>query len=315
MALDPKEGVELYRLYLFRSIGPMMNADRRADSILFLRTKEPRIMKPRPASLCLSALMLGCLTGGCQTTTIEQGTDYRIAGGEGTSVLDAKLKKLSREAEMYPKRADLRYQIAAVHYQKANYKESAKELEQAISLSPDEMKFHYHLGRVYLYMQELSLAEKHFREAVALSPQDRYTGPHAALGYVLAQEKKIDVALVEFKRCTQLEPENPIYYYFLGAAFDMKGNSKETIHNFQEYLVLGGRTFRQKAVFILEKLGVKVEDLPSPRKSNRDEELFGSSLEKEPTRPGEPSFEQTSPSGQSPPEGDKAKAPSIPPVK
>ena len=243
--------------------------------------------------------ILAFVFGGCQTTTVEQGTDYKIQDGKGTSVLDVRLKKLGEEAEQYPKRSDLRYQMAAVHYQKANYRESAKELEAAIDLSPDEMKFHYHLGRVYLYMQELSKAEKHFREAAKLSPQDRYTGPHAALGYVLALEKRPNEGLVEFKRCAELEPENPIYFYFLGILYDMLGNAKETIHNFQEYLVLGGKTYRQKTTFILEKLGVKVEDLPAPKKAAENEELFGSSLER--GKGGdEPSFERALPEESAP---------------
>lgn len=224
----------------------------------------------------LSPLVVQLLLGGCQTTTVDQGTDYKIEEGNATSVLDAQLKKLNEDLEKYPKRSDLRYQMAAIHYQKANYRESAKELEEAIHLSPEEMKYHYHLGRVYLYMQELSLAEKQFRQATKLSSQDRYTGPHAALGYVLAVEKRPDEALAEFKRCAELEPENPIYYYFLGMLYDMKGSPKETIHYFQEYLVLGGKTYRQKACFVLEKLGVRVQDLPPPKQSPETEELFGS---------------------------------------
>jgi tetratricopeptide (TPR) repeat protein len=259
------------------------------------------MMIPRAfSSTGVFALALGLLSGGCRTTTVEQGTDYKIDEGESTSILDVQLKRLAKDAEKYPKRSDLRYQIAAVQYQKANYRESAKELETAITLSPDEVKYHYHLGRVYLYMQELSLAEKHFRQAATLSPQDRYTGPHAALGYVLAQEKKLDEALIEFKRCAQLEPENPIYYYFLGAIYDMKRDAKETLHNFQEYLLLGGQAYRQKAIFILQKLGVKVEDLPAPKKSTPDEELFGSSLDRGPAAPGEPAFERAPPEESAP---------------
>ncbi len=77
--------------------------------------------------------------------------------------------------------------------------------------------FPNHLGRVYLRMTELSLAEEQFRTACGNMVRGRYTGPHAALGYTLARQGRVDEAIAEFEHCLKIEPENPAFYYFLGS--------------------------------------------------------------------------------------------------
>ena len=227
----------------------------------------------RIAGLSIFSLA-ACMAPGCETVTIEEGSDYMVTTSKTDSVLDVKLKTLESEAEKYPKRHDIHYQIAIVHSKKGDLREAAKALEKAVEIAPDEAKYHYELGRAYKGMKELDLAEKHFRQATRLVPVDRYTGFHAALGDVLAEKKDFMGALAEFERCIQIDPEDKQYYYVVGSLYDILGRREDAIRHLEEYLVRGGDTYRKNAVHILERLGVIVEkpfESTTPRPSSANE--------------------------------------------
>jgi tetratricopeptide (TPR) repeat protein len=230
----------------------------------------------RIAGLSISSLAV-YLAPGCETVTIEQGSDYMVTTSKTDTILDSKLKTLQAEAEKYPKRHDIHYQIAIVHSKKGDLREAAKALEKAVEIAPEEAKYHYELGRAYKGMKELDLAEKHFREATRFVPVDRYTGFHAALGDVLAEKKDWVGALAEFEKCIQIDPEDKQYYYVVGSLYDIMGRREDAIRNLEEYLVRGGDTYRKNAVHILERLGVIVEKpfenmRPRPSSANEGQE-------------------------------------------
>lgn len=209
----------------------------------------------RSHSVFALALALGMtFCSGCVTVTKE---DNKIVSTE-TDYSATRLETLGREAKRYPKRADLHYEIAQIHFQQGDFHESASALERAIALAPDVSRYHYDLGRVHLRSADYAQAETAFREAVRLSG-DRYTGPRAALGYVLAVQKKFGEALEMFEQCIELEPQNAEYYYYLGSIHDIEGRRNDAIRYFQEYLNRGGAKYRRKVVFLLEKLGVDVD--------------------------------------------------------
>jgi tetratricopeptide (TPR) repeat protein len=201
---------------------------------------------------------------GCETTTLEDRIDYRVEDAKTSSVLDSRLKTLVEKVKEYPRRDDLHYEIASVYFKKGDLRSSADAIERAIDLAPDEAKYYYQLGRLRMAMKELNKAEKCFREAVRLFP-DRLPAPYAALGNVLAQKRDITGAIAEFEKCLELDPDNSMYYYILGCLHDMRGETEETIHAFQEYLVRGGTVYKKRALYLLEKLGVAVEQLPPAR--------------------------------------------------
>jgi hypothetical protein len=83
----------------------------------------------------------------------------------------------------------------------------------------------------------------------------------------------------------EVDPDNPEYYYFLGALHDMKREDEKTIRYFREYLSRGGRKYRTKVVFLLEKLGVKVEEIPKGPEGAQEEGSLPFGLGPEPALP------------------------------
>ncbi len=237
-------------------------------------------MTVKSALLILLGSLIPSLFAGCETTTTEK-SNYALTDGKSDSILDSRIRQLETEAIKYPLRSDLHYSIASLHAKKGDCAESAKALEKAISISPDEGKYHFHLGRLFLTMRDLDRAEKEFRTALSLSREGRYTGPHAALAWTLSLKKQNDAAIEQFEKCIRIDPENPIFYYWLGATHDIQGHREKAIHNFREYLARGGTTYRSKAVNILQSLGVAPADIPDAPLSPRNEDLLGAPLEED----------------------------------
>lgn len=242
-----------------------------------MRTKNlsaPR--RPSGVSTC-GVICLAVLPwlSSCQTTKTEKTSVSMPTEDMSKSILDSRLSSLQKEVEEYPKRHELHYRIASVLYQKNDLKQCVNALHKAIDLSPKVAKYHYHLGRVYLHMGELQSAEKEFRTACRYMVSGRYTGPHAALGYTLARQNRVDEAIEQFETCLEIEPENPSFYYFLGSLYDIKGDEESVIRYYQEYLARGGATYRKNVLFVLEKLGVEVDTQPEALISD-EESLFES---------------------------------------
>jgi len=211
---------------------------------------------PPITAILVSSLLLTAPS--CTTTVTDGGTSYTVSNEKGESVLDSRLRRLDEEVKLYPKRHDLYYDMAGIYYEKQDFRAAARALEKAIELEPTNVQYQTMLGRVYLLMQEVELAEQHFRKAVSLVPPGRYSGPHAALGYVLSLKKDYAGAIEEFKKCLIAEPYNPKFYYSLGAQYDIMGNREEAIRYFQGYLQSGDTEYRKHVVFLLGKLGVDV---------------------------------------------------------
>ncbi|MEM7230858.1 MAG: tetratricopeptide repeat protein [Planctomycetota bacterium] len=216
-------------------------------------------------SICVLASLVSC-----QTVTRDDSARH-LPDAEPHSYLDSQLEKFVDLADEYPKDPEYHYEIAAIHFQKANYRESASSLRKAIDLrgeSPSP-RYHYHLGRVLMSMREMEGAEEQFQKAVDNTRKERFSGPRAALAYVLALKGDVANAIDHFERCQKIDPENLEFYYFLGALHDIKEEDAEAIRFFREYLDRGGFQYKKKAIFYLDRLGVEVQEIDTNRLVDR----------------------------------------------
>lgn len=135
--------------------------------------------------------------------------------------------------------------------------DSAVELYQSlIKNRPDQASPHGTLANLYEQMGKIDLAVDHYKKALNISP-DYVTAAnnlaflyaeqgkelntalelasHAkervgklpavmdTLGWVYYKKELYDNALMEFQACVDKEPENPIFHYHLGLAYNKKG--------------------------------------------------------------------------------------------
>ncbi len=212
--------------------------------------------------------------GGCRTTTLEK-NGYSLPTEESkNSILDSRLEVLVKEAELYPKRHDLHYSIAGIHFEKTEYHKAERALHRAIELAPTDMKYHFQLGRVYLLMGELEKAKAELERACDVMPKERYSGPHAVLGFTLWKLNEVKRAIEQFEACVRIEPNNASFYYYLGSLHDVLDSDEDVIRYYREYLEKGGRAHRKRALFVLERRGVDVAEIEIPADSDLTFEEF-----------------------------------------
>lgn len=214
--------------------------------------------------LVLVPVAVTLLLAGCKTTEkVEDSlSNVFVSEGRSSTILDSRLKHLKELSEQYPRRADLHYKVAAIEFQKEDFRGSARALKEAIYLDPNRTRYHYDLGRVHLQMGELKEARDAFRKAVNVAPGDnRWSGLHSALGYTHCRLREWSEAREQFLVCIEIDERDPTPYYFLGSIADIKSDREQCIKYMREYIERGGRKFRRRATEVLALYGVKVEEV------------------------------------------------------
>lgn len=103
----------------------------------------------------LAAAALSALAAACTTTTASDGTPTSAA-----SAVDADARK----------RADIRLQLAASYYQKAQFNIALEEAQRALQADPNYAEAYGLLGLIYMDLGDRREAEANFARALKLDP-------------------------------------------------------------------------------------------------------------------------------------------------
>jgi len=163
------------------------------------------------------------------------------------SILDSEIERAEELARQYPDRPDYREHLAKLLFRTERVDEAFDEIERAIDKDPKNPRFHYTQGEFYYRIGRYDLAEESMRKMVELTPPGRYTGPHQALGFILALRGKTDEAIAEYRKCLAIDEGFAEAYYFLGSLYDMKVEPERTIAYYEKYLGFEGGRFRKAA--------------------------------------------------------------------
>ena len=91
----------------------------------------------------------------------------------------------------------------------ARLEEAVSALRQAQKLDPENSDLHRELGITFLLSKEWKRARVEMMEAIRHDPTD--ADAHNGLGYALEKLGDLDGAVNEYRRATQLEPDDPTY--------------------------------------------------------------------------------------------------------
>lgn len=119
-----------------------------------------------------AALVLGMSLAGCVTTeTVSNNGNF---GGDNASAdrnVPAATSKVS-PAEEKRRRARIRLELSASHYQQGNLQLALQEIEQAAKIDPSYAPARGMAALIYAAMNDRERAESSFQEALRLAPKD-----------------------------------------------------------------------------------------------------------------------------------------------
>jgi Tfp pilus assembly protein PilF len=197
------------------------------------------------------------LTACSMTHEVTEDFSITMPTGHADTILDSKLNTATKKVEEYPRRHDLHFEIAMLHFQKEDYRSAEDSLYAALSIKPDDARYLYQLGRMQFIMKEYYDAEDSFTRAIAATGKSaRYDGLYLALGYTRCNLKKWSEARESFVKCTEISPASALPYYFLGVIADIRNDSDEAVKYLRKYLDQGGGQFSGQARKVLQFNGV-----------------------------------------------------------
>lgn len=92
---------------------------------------------------------------------------------------------------------------------KGQFDEAVQELHEATKLDPENSDLHRELGITFLLNKDWKRARVEMLEALHHDPTD--ADAHNGLGYALEKLGEVEPALTEYRRATELEPDDPSY--------------------------------------------------------------------------------------------------------
>jgi len=98
-------------------------------------------------------------------------------------------------------------------------------LKRALELDSTNFAAAYNLGAAYLQQKNGSDATAAFQQCVTLAPD--YAPGHRALGEMLLYQNRLDAALSELRRASELAPQDPSTHASLAKALSAKGLESE----------------------------------------------------------------------------------------
>ena len=165
------------------------------------------------------------LIAGVQITQLTPGDRQRI---ERTAQEFIAAQKLNAD------RPEARSMLGWFYAQRGAIADAETEYKASLRLSRQYMPAAINLADLYRRLGREADGEGVLRDAMAAVPQD--AGVHHALGLTLVRLKKVDEALEELRRATELAPEQARYGYVYAVALHSAGRGSEAMTVLKENL-------------------------------------------------------------------------------
>lgn len=148
----------------------------------------------------------------------NDGENYRRLGQvyERSNQMDLSLVALQNAVLLQPSYYRAYVDLAAYHYNRADYAQALPLLKQAANLAPDEPRARFALGNVYFCLGSYREAEQHLRRAVALGNDSRSLH---SLGLTLLYQSRELEAIESFSRALLLNADNELSWMYLSIAY------------------------------------------------------------------------------------------------
>ena len=170
--------------------------------------------------------------------------DYDVSYTLGLAYL--KQRRIGAAAEIYDRmieklgnRPQLRVLIGRAYRETGFLSEAIAEFKKAVALDPRFPRVHYYLGLTYLLKDgasRLGEAEEEFKIELATHPEEFFANYY--LGIAATVERNWQVAIGYLQKASQIQPDNPDPYFFIGQAFQGLDKHEQAIEAFKKSIAL-----------------------------------------------------------------------------
>ncbi len=170
--------------------------------------------------------------------------DYDVAYTLGLAYL--KEHKIQPAKQIYDRmiqrlgnRPQLRVLIGRAYRETGFLSEAIEEFKKAAALDPRFPRVHYYLGLTNLLkggIGKLGEAQEQFKLELANHPEEFFA--HYYLGIAATVERNWMAAVAYLQKASQLQPDNPDPYFFIGQAFQGLNKHAEAIDAFKKTIAL-----------------------------------------------------------------------------
>jgi tetratricopeptide (TPR) repeat protein len=137
-----------------------------------------------------------------------------------------------------PDLASPHYNLAVFLHKQNRLDDAAREYRAALALSSDQVEMvqaHNNLGILYLGERKYSEALAELNAAIAIDPNEQNS--YIGRGTIEMQTMNVDAAIADFTKGAQIGP-SPIALYWLGRAFESKGDTQQAARAYATALQL-----------------------------------------------------------------------------
>jgi tetratricopeptide (TPR) repeat protein/Tol biopolymer transport system component len=155
------------------------------------------------------------------------GDDFLIRNGEihqNTGDDQDAFEDFDAAVKRFPDNSESYYKRGRIFFQRNQYTEALKDLNQALDLKKD-INYFVTRGIIKIKMGDNQSAIKDLDDALKIDSTD--TNANSYLGIAYTQIEKIDLAIPYLKKAVRLNPEDYYSSYYLGLDYFEKGQFKE----------------------------------------------------------------------------------------
>jgi tetratricopeptide (TPR) repeat protein len=183
-------------------------------------------------------------TSELETALILAPKDYDVTYTLGLAYL--KQRKIVPARKLYDRmikqlgnKPQLRVLIGRAYRETGFLPEAIEEFRTAVALDPRFPRVHFYLGLTYLLkdgVARLGDAAAEFKIELAAHPEEFFANYY--LGIISTFERKWDIAIGFLQKASQIQPNNPDPYFFLGQAYQGIENHQEAIEALRKAVAL-----------------------------------------------------------------------------
>ncbi len=155
----------------------------------------------------------------------------------GLGDLDGGLEDLDRAMELEPTDAQLYLTRCKVLGDADRHDEVIRDATRAIEHAPNDARGYHNRALSYVHTQRYDEAIADFTRVVELDPSARC---YHVRGQIYVRMQRFDEAIYDLTRALEMEPRNQVARLRRGMAYELSGNSKPALADYERTARLGG---------------------------------------------------------------------------